>query len=148
MPRGQNISNLKTEKVGISFLKESMVGFMVPTKEERVKLYDICNIEYRRFYKSIDGVKLLVPSIQDVKSSDDFLLIEVKVTAAKNVTRLPFRVFFGFTQNEEELFKSLTNYRLCIVHTGLREFYSLKYAEYLDMIHRKRVQYQIDFRAE
>ena len=75
-------------------------------------------------------------------------LCEVKTTKAKNVKTLPYGAFFGFTQNEEDLFKSKDNYRLCIVHTGLKEFYSMGYEEYLSLIQNKRVQYQINFRSE
>ena len=53
--------------------------------------------------------------------------LRVKTTKAKNVKTLPYGAFFGFTQNEEDLFKSKDNYRLCIVHTGLKEFYSMGY---------------------
>ena len=148
MARKENISNLKTEKEGITILRELMDGFMVPSKEERQFLYNLCSIDYRKYSRSVDGIQLLVPSLSQVKSKSDFLLIEIKTTKAKNVQKLPFGVFFGFTQNEEDLFKSKENYRLCIVHTGLKEYYSMGYDEYLSLIQNKRVQYQINFRSE
>ena len=148
MPRDRNISNLRTEKEGITILKELMDGFIVPTSDERRKLYELCDIDYRKYSRSVDGIKLLVPSLSHVKSSKDFLFIEIKTTKAQNVTTLPYGVFFGFTKNEEDLFKSQKNYRLCLVHTSLREYYCLKYREYLSMIQNKRVQYQINFRSE
>jgi hypothetical protein len=148
MGRAQNESNLKTEKEGIQILRGLMDGFIVPSKEERVKLYGICGIDYGKYYKSVDGIRLLVPDVNQVKSAEDFLFIEIKTTKAKNVTRLPYKVFFGFTENEETLFKAHANYRLCIVHPILNEYYLLDFEEYERMIHNKRIQYQIDFRAE
>lgn len=148
MARKENISNLKTEKEGITILRELMDGFMVPSKEERQFLYNLCSIDYRKYSRSVDGIQLLVPSMGQIKSENDFLLIEIKTTKAKNVKTLPYGAFFGFTQNEEDLFKSKDNYRLCIVHTGLKEYYSMGYEEYLSLIQNKRVQYQINFRSE
>lgn len=148
MPRERNISNLKTEKEGIKILKELMEGFVVPTPDERRKLYSLCNIDYRKYSRSVDGIQLLVSSTSQIKSPKDFLFIEIKTTKARNVTSLPFGVFFGFTKNEEDLFKAQKNYRLCLVHTVHKEYYCLKYKEYLSMIQNKRIQYQINFRSE
>lgn len=148
MSRKENISNLKTEKEGIIILRELMDGFMIPSKEQRHFLYELCGIDYRKYSRSVDGIQLLVQDFAQVKSENDFLLIEIKTTKAKNVRKLPFGVFFGFTQNEEDLFKSKENYRLCIVHTGLKEYYAMGYNEYLSLIQNKRVQYQINFRSE
>lgn len=148
MSRKENISNLKTEKEGITILRELMDGFLVPTKEQRQFLYELCGIDYRKYSRSVDGIQLLVSDFNKIKSEMDFLLIEVKTTKAKNVKTLPYGAFFGFTQNEEDLFKSKDNYRLCIVHTGLKEYYSMGYEEYLSLIQNKRVQYQINFRSE
>lgn len=148
MPRDRNITNLRTEKEGIKILKELMDGFVVPTPDERRKLYNLCKIDYRKYSRSVDGIQLLVPSIQSVKSTKDFLFIEIKTTKAQNVTTLPFGVFFGFTKNEEDLFKAQKNYRLCIVHTVHKEYHCLTYKEYLSMIQNKRIQYQINFRSE
>ena len=148
MARKENISNLKTEKEGITILRELMAGFMVPTKEERQFLYELCGIEYRTYSRSVDGIQLLVSGFNKINSQDDFLFIEAKTTKAKNVKTLPYGAFFGITKNEEDLFKSKDNYRLCIVHTGLKEYYSMGYEEYLSLIQNKRVQYQINFRSE
>ena len=148
MSRSENISNLKTEKDGITILRDLMDGFMVPTKEERLLLYNLCDIDFRKYSRSIDGIQLLVSDFNQVNSEKDFLFIEAKTTKAKNVKKLPYGAFFGFTQNEEDLFKSKENYRLCIVHTGLREYYSMGYEEYLTLIQNKRIQYQINFRSE
>jgi len=54
MSRKENISNLKTEKDGITILRELMDGFMVPTKEQRQFLYKLCGIDYRKYSRSAD----------------------------------------------------------------------------------------------
>ncbi|MBH49978.1 MAG: hypothetical protein CMG69_04405, partial [Candidatus Marinimicrobia bacterium] len=71
---------------------------------------------------------------------------EIKTTRSGSVTELPYGVFFGFTKNEEDLFKKINNYRLCIVHTILNKHILLTYKEYESLIQNKRVQYQINFK--
>lgn len=148
MARKQNLKNLKTEKDGLGVLYEKLAGFIVPTAEERRQLYALCNIDYKRYSRSVDGVVLFVDSIDEVKSAEDFHFIEVKTTKAKNVTELPYGVFFGFTQNEEDLFKTQPNYRLCIVHTVLEEFCLIAFNQYESLIQNKRIQYQINFKSK
>ena len=87
-------------------------------------------------------------SIDEVKTKQDFTLVEIKTTNSSSVKELPYGVFFGFTENEENLFKLLDNYRLCIVHTGLEEYYLMDYNEYESLIQNKRIQYQISFRSK
>lgn len=147
MARKENLEKLKTEKDGIEILQEQVRGFMVPTVEEKRKLYALCDIEYRRFFKSIDGIVLLVRSIDKVKTYKDFLFVEVKTTKSKSVKQLPYGAFFGFTENEEELFKNQSNYRLCIVHTVLKEYCLITFSEYEQLIQNKRIQYQINFKS-
>jgi hypothetical protein len=147
MPREQNIRNLNTEKAGIRFLRSKIENFMVPTPDEKRFLYDILGIDYQKYSRSIDGVILNVGSIDKVKSKKDFSLIEIKTTRSRSVRKLPYGVFFGFTKNEEDLFRSIENYRLCIVHTVLEEYILLSYPEYKSLIQNKRIQYQISFRS-
>ena len=146
--RQQNIKNLTTEKDGIKLLRRQVDKFFVPSIEERKFLYEISGIDYKKYSRSIDGVQLKVPTAFDVKKADDCLLIEIKTTNAKNVKELPYNVFFGFTKNEEDLFKSHSNYRLCIVHTGNNEFKFLTFKEYEGLIQNKRIQYQINFKSK
>ena len=148
MARKQNLKNLKTETDGLDVLHEKLAGFVVPTSEERRFLYGLCNIDYKRYSRSVDGVVLFVDSVAEVKSTEDFQFIEVKTTKAKNVTELPYGVFFGFTQNEEDLFRTQPNYRLCIVHTVLEEFCLIDFSQYESMIQNKRIQYQINFKRK
>jgi hypothetical protein len=146
--REQNIKNLKTEKLGITILRNLLNGFHVPNKLQLKKLYDILNIDYKKYSRSVDGVLLNVNSFEDVKSKEDFTLIEIKTTSSKSVKELPYGVFFGFTENEENLFKSIDNYRLCIVHIILKKYVLLDYNEYTSLIQNKRVQYQINFKSK
>ena len=147
MLRNQNIKNLSTEKEGIIILKSLLSTFIIPTKDQRITLYNILNIDYKKYYKSADGVVIHVDSFDKIKSKYDFDLIEIKTTASKSVTKLPYGVFFGFTKNEEDLFKNLDNYRLCIVHTKLRDYIMLDYNKYESLIQNKRIQYQINFKS-
>ena len=146
--REQNLKNLNTEKIGIQILREDIKGFMVPSKEQRKHVYELCDIDYKKYSRSIDGIIINVESFNLIESKSDFYFVEIKTTNAKNVTNLPYNVFFGFTKNVEDLFKKLDNYRLCIVHTGMRQHKLLTFNEYNSLVQTKRVQYQINFRSE
>ena len=148
MSREQNIKNLKTEKEGIKVLKSLNSSFLVPTTEERKRIYKKFKIDYSKYSRSVDGIILNVDSIDEIKSLDDFLFVEIKTTKSKSVKELPFGVFFGFTKNEEDLFESLNNYRLCMVHVILQKYYLLDHNEYLSLIQNKRIQYQINFKTK
>ena len=73
--------------------------------------------------------------------------MEIKTTKSKTVKKLPYGVFFGFTKNEEDLFKKLNNYRLCIVHVDMDDYVLLDYEQYISLISNKRIQYQISFKS-
>lgn len=146
--RKQNISNLQTEKKGIDILLEANDGFYIPNKQEKILLYNLCGIDYSKYSRSVDCIQLNVRSFQEIKFKEDFFFIEVKTTRDKKVKELPYGVFFGFTKNEETLFKQISNYRLCIVHTALEKYYCMNYHEYSELIKVKRVQYQINFRSK
>ena len=148
MLRQQNIKNLNTEKEGIVILRTLVDGFMVPDKDQRLYLYNILDINYKKYSRSIDGVILHVSSFEEVSSKEDFTLVEIKTTNSNSVKELPYGVFFGFTKNEEDLFKTIDNYRLCIVHTGLKKHILLTYKEYESLIQNKRIQYQINFKSK
>ena len=146
--REQNLLNLRTEKDGIIILRSLAEGFMVPDTDQRRYLYKIVDIDYRKFSRSIDGIILHVSSFEKVSSSKDFTFVEIKTTNSSSVKELPYGVFFGFTKNEEDLFKTIDNYRLCIVHTGLKKHILLTYKEYESLIQNKRIQYQINFKSK
>jgi len=146
--RDQNINNLQTEKKGIHILLKARDGFYIPNKLEKIFLYNLCGIDYSKYSRSVDCIQLKVGSFQEIKFHEDFFFIEVKTTKDKKVKKLPYGVFFGFTENEETLFKRISNYRLCIVHTTLEKYYCMNYLEYSELIRTKRVQYQINFKSK
>lgn len=145
MSRKRNLKNLKTEKEGIQILMENIPTFRCLKKEDRKSLYKVLKIDYKKYSRSIDGIILKVPSLIDVKSEKDVILVEVKTTKAKKVKELPYGVFFGITKNEEDLFKTKKNFRLCIVHSLTKQHVLITYNEYIKLIQNKRVQYQVNF---
>ena len=93
-PRKQNKKNLKTEKKGIKILKSLLKGFVVTTIDEKKYLYNLLNIDYKTYYRSIDGVLLKNnKNINSIKSVEDFYLIEIKTTEKKSVKELPYNIF-------------------------------------------------------
>ena len=146
--RDQNTKNLTTEKDGIKLLRRKVDKFFVPSIEERKFLYEISGIDYKKYSRSIDGVILRTSHFNKIKSPNDFLFVEIKATNSKSVKKLPYGVFFGFTKNEEDLFKKLDNYRLCFVHIDLDDYVLINYDEYIELISSKRVQYQITLKKQ
>ena len=100
MLREQNIKNLKTEKEGIIILKSLLDTFIVPTTDQRKTLYEILNIDYKKYSRSVDGVVIHVDSFDKITNKRDFDLVEIKTTSSKSVKKLPYGVFFGITKNE------------------------------------------------
>ena len=145
MARKRNIKNLKTEKNGILILKNKISNFLIPTTDERKYIYKILDIDYRKYSRSVDGIILKVKNLSDIMSEDDLILVEIKTTQAKNITKLPYGAFFGITKNEEDLFKTRNNFRLCIVHSITEDYVLLDYKEYNSLIQNKRIQYQVNF---
>jgi hypothetical protein len=148
MARERNIRNLNTEKEGILILKKHISNFLIPTSEERKHIYKILDIDYRKYSRSVDGIILNVPSVKDIKSDNDLILVEIKTTKAKNIIKLPYGAFFGITQNEEDLFKAKNNFRLCIVHSITEDYVLINYDEYNSLIQNRRVQYQVNFKSK
>ena len=145
--RNRNIQNLRTEKEGIQILRNLEPRFVTLEKIEKRRLFSLCGIDFKRFYNAVDGAIINCP-IDSIRTKDDFLFVEIKTTRSKNVTELPFGVFFGITENEEHLFSSCTNYRLCIVHTDLKAHILIDFQRYQQLIQNKRVQYQINFKSK
>ena len=74
--RQQNIKNLTTEKDGIKLLRRKIDKFFVPSNEERMFLYDILGIDYKKYSRSVDGVILKTSHFNKIKSPKDFLFVE------------------------------------------------------------------------
>ena len=87
--RQQNIKNLTTEKDGIKLLRRKVDKFFVPSIEERKFLYDISEIDYKKYSRSIYGVILKTSHFNKIKSPDDFLFVEIKTTRSKEIIELP-----------------------------------------------------------
>lgn len=148
MARQRNLNNLKTEKEGILILKKKLPSFHVPTTDERRYLYKLLGIDYKKYSRSVDGILLHVDEVSKVKSNKDVTLVEIKTTKAKNATNLPYGAFFGITKNEEDLFKTMENYRLCIVHSTTEDHAMITFKEYEALIQNKRIQYQVNFKTK
>ena len=148
MPRERNIKNLKTEKEGIQILRKKISNFHIPTSAERKHIYQVLDIDYKKYARSVDGIILNVPNVIDIRNENDVTLVEIKTTKAKNATELPYGAFFGITQNEEDLFKAKKNYRLCIVHSTNEKYVLITYNEYISLIQNKRIQYQVNFKTK
>jgi hypothetical protein len=127
-------------------LKRKLDTFFVPSKEPKIELYRIASIDYSRFIRSIDGV-ISENDFDNIKTTDDFQFVEIKTTKKKSVKTLPYGAFFGITENEEDLFRRLANYRLCIVHVDLDDYILLDYGQYSSLIKNKRTQYQVTFKS-
>ena len=82
-----------TENEGIKVLKSLSSNFLVPTIEERKHIYKKFKIDYSKYSWSVDGIIINVDSIDEIKSLDDFLFVEIKTTKSKSVKELPFGVF-------------------------------------------------------
>ena len=54
--RKKNIENLKTEKEGLIVLNQLVENLIIPTKEQIIFLYELLNIDYKKYYKSIDAM--------------------------------------------------------------------------------------------
>ena len=106
------------------------------------------NLDYRKYSRSVDGIILNVPNVDDIKNENDLTLVEIKTTKAKNITQLPYGAFFGITQNEEDLFKARNNFSLCIVHSITEDYVLIDYDQYNSLIQNKRVQYQVNFKSK
>ena len=148
MARERNLKNLKTEKEGIIILRKKIPNFHIPTSDERKHIYKILDIDYKKYSRSVDGIILNVPNVNAIKNENDLTLVEIKTTKAKNIKKLPYGAFFGITQNEEDLFKAMNNFRLCIVHSLTEDYVLIDYNEYNSLIQNKRIQYQVNLKSK
>ena len=58
--REKNIENLRTEKEGLIVLNQLIDNLIIPTKEQIIFLYELLNIDYKKYFKSIDAIALKV----------------------------------------------------------------------------------------
>ena len=102
--REQNIKNIKTEKDGIVLLKRKLDSFFVPTKDQKLKLYEIAGVDYKQFSKSIDGVISEKGDFADIKTIDDFQFIEIKTTRSATVKNCPTEYFLALQKTKRICF--------------------------------------------
>ena len=144
-----HVANRKREKRGFDLLAKRIPGFYRPTSSEKDHLLRLLGIS-PRFKQTFDAIRLTVPSYADVKSAQDFDLIEVKTTD-ECLPDLPHGFFFGMTDNEEMLLKVFEGkYFLCLVCLDERTpgCCLLSWKELQQLIQNKRIQYQINLRAK
>lgn len=145
MAKPDNIKNLLSENEGLEYLKRLDKDLISPSLEQKKVLLSLVNLP-NIYSRSFDLVKLKVNSFEDVKSSKDFLLVEVKVTK-KYLVNFPKGFFFGMTQNEDNLLKQLEGiFIMCLV--SVNEMQSshlyLNHSKLHELIKHKRIQYQIN----
>lgn len=140
-----NKQNLASEQVGLAFIIESDPRIFEPTLDQKKKLLEICNLP-NLYIRSFDLVRLNVREFSEIKTKNDFSLIEVKVTR-KYLPNFPKGFFFGMTKNEEDLLRDLGDtFQLCMasVHENGSNVFMLEYRELNSLIKNKRIQYQIN----
>lgn len=143
------LSNNKTEKRGIDFLRESDSRFLLPTTEGRKQIMKVMGID-KKYSRAFDlfilpGHTNLENEIT-VEQANDIILIELKTTE-KYLPDLPKGFFFGATQNEFDLAEQMKEkYKFCFVslHSDSQKFELLTASELDKMVVNKRVQFQIN----
>ena len=142
-----NERNLESESNGLSHLLNSDPRLITPTREQKTLLLEI--LEYpKKYTRSFDLVRLNVDGFSAVKSKEDFVLIEVKVTRTK-LPNFPKGFFFGMTENEENLLRELEGFFLLCLISIHPESLDWRYFTYTDLqshIQTKRIQYQINLK--
>src|SRR5579863_5470745 len=136
-------SNYDKQDKGLSFLKDNLEGFYVPSMIEKKQLLEILGIS-KRFKQTFDAIRLNVGSFSKVKNAKDFDLLEIKTTG-KFLPSLPQGFFFGMTENEEMLLKVFEGkYFLCLLslHPKSKKFVLVDWDQLGDLTQNKRVQYQ------
>ena len=144
-----HVANQKREKRGFDLLAKKIQGFYVPTSAEKESLLRILGIS-SRFRQTFDAIRLNVANYSEVKSAQDFDLIELKVTD-ECLPDLPHGFFFGLTDNEEMLLKVFEGkYFLCLVclHEKTKDYRLLSWNDLQKLIQNKRIQYQINLRSK
>jgi hypothetical protein len=140
-----NTKNLRTEKLGLAHLIKKEKGVFEPTKEQRQHILKLLGLDPRKFARSFDALRLLVPSFEQVKGPQHIQMIEIKVTS-KHLPNFPDKFFFGMTKNEEDLMKLFgENFKLCLLSVyGEGKYLLLTQAELEKRIKNRRIQYQIN----
>lgn len=145
------LSNNRTEKEGIEYLKAHETGFFYVDNITRKRILDLLGYP-NTYVRAFDMVyipryvgQVLTEEMIEAKL-DEIILVELKVTK-KYLPENPKGFFFGATQNEFDFGQLLgEKFRFCFV--SLHELGSshvlLTIAELEAIIRTKRIQYQIN----
>jgi hypothetical protein len=145
------LSNNRTEKEGIEYLKAHETGFFYVDSPTRKHILDLLGYS-RKFARAFDMVyiprfvgQILTEELIKAKL-DEIILVELKVTK-KYLPENPKGFFFGATQNEFEFGEMLgEKFRFCFVslHENGSSCALLSIAELEAIIRTRRIQYQIN----
>ena len=94
------------EESAFAVLRNQLPGFYVPDREQKRHVRDQLNISHH-LRSAFDALLLKVASFENITSSSDFVLVEIKVTRKylPDLPKDPAGFFFGMTENEEMLLK-------------------------------------------
>jgi hypothetical protein len=143
------LENNRSEKEALTFLLDSDVNFLNPTKESRKLILELMNID-KKYIRAFDLI--LIPGhtnleeIIELNKPEDIVLVELKTTKKKHVN-LPYGFFFGATESEFSIATQLGEaYRFCFVslHEDSKGFVMLTLDQLNKIIKKKRIQYQIN----
>lgn len=145
------ISNLRTEKAGIEYLRSHATGFFYVDKETRKLILNLLGME-TRYARAFDMVYIPRYESEELTAEeiqihiDELILVELKVTK-KFLPENPKGFFFGATENEFNFGQQLgERFRFCFVCLNpLSASYALLTIDELETrIRTKRIQYQIN----
>lgn len=145
------LSNNKTERLGIAYLRGNYPGFYRIDLDTKKRLLDLLEIE-RRYLQSFDMI--YIPESKEVEMSEDtihtyiedVIFVELKTTK-KYLPDNPKGFFFGATENEFNFAELLGDkFRFCFVslHEKGSSYVMLTLNELNAIIRTKRIQYQIN----
>lgn len=145
------LSNNKTEKQGIAYLRDNYTGFYRIDLDTKKRLLDLLEID-RRYLQSFDMIYISdskgVEISKDIIHTyiEDIIFVELKTTK-KYLPDNPKGFFFGATENEFNFGELLGDkFRFCFVslHEKGSSYAMLTLEELNAIIRTKRIQYQIN----
>lgn len=146
----QNFPPIAPE-AAISYLRSANPSLLFPDADSRKAILKLLSLPLR-FHRTFDAIRIVgsdtAPSSLAGIRSTDVQLIELKTTR-KYLPQIPLGFFFGATENEFELARVLKEqYQFCFVslHEKSVGHAFLTLDELTNLIHNKRIQYQIQFK--
>lgn len=146
------LSNNKTEKEGIEYLRANATGFFYVDGKARKQILELLD-QPKTFARSFDMVyipryvgEIITQPILEARI-DEIVLVELKTTK-KKLEQFPRGFFFGATANEFLFAERLKErYKFCFVclHPESFNHILLTLSEVKDLIRTTRVQHQINF---